>query len=411
MNARLWLLAAVLIVGPAAAADWPQWRGPNRDAKVAGFDAPASWPKELTKKWKVTIGDGVATPALVGDKLYTFARQGGDEVVRCLDAATGNKVWEDKYPASAPTGGAARYQGPRSSPTVVDGKVITFGVDSTLSCMDAASGSKIWRKESLGEPPMFFVSCSPIVVDGAAPGAKIVIAEYGREEGGGLAAYDLANGKRQWFWDGDGATYGSAILMTVDGAQVLVTPTAENIVALNPADGKLLWKSSFPAPRMTYNAATPVVVDGQTILYSGNGRGRGTKEFKLAKSDGKVDAKELWSTGDLAVKFNTPVAKNGYLYGISDRNQLFCMSAADGKSAWAQPIGGRGGYGSVVDAGSVMFALTEAGDLIVFEPNPKEFKKVASYKVAAGDTYAYPVIADKRIFIKDKNDVTLWTIE
>src|SRR5947209_5872488 len=288
-------MACVGVFSPAClvAADWPQWRGPNRDGKAAGFDAPATWPKELTKKWSVPVGDGVATPALVGDRLYVFSRQGGDEIIRCLEAASGKQVWQEKYPARMPSGGARGFAGPRSSPTVMDGKVVTFGVDSTLACWDAATGSKVWRKESLGEPPTFFVSCSPIVIDGTSPGERIVIAEYGREQGGGLAAYDLNTGKRKWYWDGDGATYGSPIVLTVEGTSVLVAPTAENIVAVNPADGKLLWKSPFPAPRMTYNAATPVVVAGQTIFYSGNGRGRGSKEFKFEKSNGRVDAKEL----------------------------------------------------------------------------------------------------------------------
>src|SRR6478672_2036891 len=75
--------------GDAGAQDWPQWRGPNRDAKVTGFHVPATWPKDLTKKWKVTVGDGVATPALVGDRLYAFARQDDQEVTTCLDANTG----------------------------------------------------------------------------------------------------------------------------------------------------------------------------------------------------------------------------------------------------------------------------------------------------------------------------------
>src|SRR5215475_15690512 len=78
------------------AQDWPQWRGPNRDAKASGFNAPNAWPKELTQKWKVPVGDGVATPALVGDKLYVFTREGSSEVTRCLDAATGKEVWKDQ---------------------------------------------------------------------------------------------------------------------------------------------------------------------------------------------------------------------------------------------------------------------------------------------------------------------------
>src|ERR1700730_17176865 len=98
-----WLLFVAVGLGPlglaAGASDWPQWRGPNRDAKVVGFDAPKTWPKELTQKWKVTVGDGVATPALVGDKLYVFSRQEGKEVTRCLDAATGEELWQDKHQA------------------------------------------------------------------------------------------------------------------------------------------------------------------------------------------------------------------------------------------------------------------------------------------------------------------------
>src|SRR5438132_3061299 len=79
------------------AQDWPQWRGPNRDAKATGFKAPKDWPKELKKKWKVAVGDSVATPALVGDKLYVFSRQDGNEVIRCLKASDGEEVWQDKY--------------------------------------------------------------------------------------------------------------------------------------------------------------------------------------------------------------------------------------------------------------------------------------------------------------------------
>src|SRR6516164_7828256 len=102
--------------GGQGAGDWPQWRGPNRDARAAAFDVPKMWPKDLTQKWKVAIGEGVSTPALVGDKLYVFARQEGHEVTRCLEAATGKEVWLDKYEAMGATGPSAGFSGPRSSP-------------------------------------------------------------------------------------------------------------------------------------------------------------------------------------------------------------------------------------------------------------------------------------------------------
>src|SRR2546421_11519742 len=108
----LWVYLSVSIAFTAVAQDWPQWRGSNRDAKAADFKAPKTWPKELTKKWKVTVGDGVSTPALVGDKLYVFSREGGNEVLRCLNAIDGKEIWQDKYESLGASGPAQGYSGP-----------------------------------------------------------------------------------------------------------------------------------------------------------------------------------------------------------------------------------------------------------------------------------------------------------
>src|SRR6266852_9763692 len=111
-NRMAGVIVALLSANCVYAQDWPQWRGPNRDAKATGFKAPATWPKELTKKWKVTVGGGDASPALAGDKLYVFARVDPDEVIRCLDAATGKEIWQDKYAASpASTQGGKPHEG------------------------------------------------------------------------------------------------------------------------------------------------------------------------------------------------------------------------------------------------------------------------------------------------------------
>src|SRR5580692_1723766 len=139
-----WVLCILIgaIATSAMGQDWPQWRGANRDAKVGGFTPPAAWPKTLAQKWKTAVGDGVATPALVGDKLYVFSRQDGNEIIRCLDAAGGKELWQDKYEAQPATGAASSFPGPRCSPTVVDGKVLLLGVRGMLSCYDAGAGKK-----------------------------------------------------------------------------------------------------------------------------------------------------------------------------------------------------------------------------------------------------------------------------
>jgi outer membrane protein assembly factor BamB len=405
MQRTMTTVAGVLAVSATCslAQDWPQWRGPNRDAKATGFTAPKEWPKELAQKWKVTVGLGDASPAVVGNKLYVFVREGADEVIRCLDATSGKELWSEKHDATQVSGPSASvHGGPRSSPAVADGKVVTLGVGGVVSCVDAATGKLLWRKDDFsGAWPRFYTACSPIVTDGLA------IAALGSESNGGIVAYDLASGDQKWKWTGDGAAYASPVVLTVDGTKMVVTLTAKKIVGLGVADGKLLWESPFPAQGMNYNAATPIV-DGQTVIYAG--AGRGTKAVKIEKTADGFAAKELWSNPDNGVQFDSPVLKGGQIYGVSQKGVIFCLDAKDGKTLWTTELGGRG-FGSIVDAGSVLLALTPKGDLTVFEPSDKEFKKLNAYKVTDTETYAYPVPAGKGLFVKDKDTVSFWPIE
>jgi outer membrane protein assembly factor BamB len=398
------IVAGVVAVsaGCVLAQDWPQWRGPNRDAKAAGFTAPKSWPKELAQKWKVPVGLGDASPAVVGNKIYVFARQDTDEVIRCLDAANGKELWQEKYDAVQVSGPASGHSGPRSSPTVADGKVVTLGVGGVVTCLDAAKGKLLWRKDDFsGSWPRFYTSCSPIVTDG------LCIAQLGSESEGGIVAYDLGTGDQKWKWTVDGTAYASPVILTVNGTKMVVTLTPKRIVGIGVADGKLLWEAPFPVQGRAYNAATPIV-DGQTVIYAG--AGRGTKAVKIEKTAEGFVAKELWSNPDNGVQFDSPVLKGGQIYGISQNGVLFCLDAQSGKTLWTTELGGRG-FGSVVDAGSALLALTPKGELSVFEPSDKEYKKLATYKVAETDTYAYPVPAGKSLFVKDKDALTLWAVD
>lgn len=430
---------ALLSALTAGAGDWPQWRGPNRDARVTGFEAPTTWPKELTQKWKVEVGNGVATPALVGDKLYVFSREGDNEVLRSLDSATGKELWKKGYEAPEVQGPDGGFGGPRSSPTVVDGKVITFGVSGILTCFDAASGNKLWQKDDVKGVPRFHTSSSPIAIDG------LCIAQVGGPKQGAIAAYDLGTGEQKWKWTGSGPGYASPVAMTVNGLKLVVAMTESKLVGLSVADGKLVWETPFPIPGgQNYNAATPIV-DGDTLIYGGSNRG--VVALKLSKDGDKIVDKELWKNSEKSVLYNTPVLKDGFLYGLTQENQFFCIDAKTGKTVWSAPSGtggatvagapkgeapkgggkkggapkggGRGGmrggvrpgYGSIVDAGSVLIALTPAQQLIAFKPSPKAYSEEARIKVATSVTYAYPILAGNRIFVKDQDSLILWTIQ
>lgn len=396
--------AVLLSAGYASAQDWPQWRGPNRDGKAAGFTAPETWPKELSQKWKVTVGAGDSTPALVGDKLYVFTRQGDNEVIQCLNAADGKQVWENKYSAPSISGPSAKeHGGPRSSPTVADGKVVTLGVTGIVSCIDAANGKTLWRNEEYKGVPRFYTSMSPLVVDGMA------VLQLGGSKDGATVAFDLASGKPKWKWTGEGPDYASPVLMTVDGVKQIVAMTDKGAVGLAVADGKLLWQVPFAPSGMNYNAATPIV-DGQTVIITG--QGRGTKALRIEKQGDAFAAKELWSNPQLAPQFNTPVLKDGLLLGLTAKNNFYCINAKDGKTAWSDTAAhGSRGFGSILDAGSVMLALPNNGELIVYKPSDKKYEELAKIKVSGTATYATPIVSGKRILVKDQDALTLFTVE
>jgi outer membrane protein assembly factor BamB len=446
---------AVLLCGVAGAQDWPQYLGENRAAK-ASFSVPKTWPKELQAKWKVTVGDGVATPSLVGDKLYVFARQEGGEILRCLDAATGKEIWKsEKLDVLPATGPAQGFAGPRCSPTVTDGKVVTLGLRGALSCHDAKDGKLLWRKEDFkGVFPRFFTSASPVVTDG------LCIAALGGGDQGGVIAYDLKSGDEKWRWTGEGASYASPVVLTADGTKMVIAEMDKKIVGLAVKDGKPLWETPFIVPGRGYNAATPMV-QGNTLIYGGSGRP--TTAVKIMKDGDGFAAKQLWQNPDTTLQFNTPVMKDGMLFGLTANNDLFCLDK-EGKTAWTAPAtpqtaatnspaqgasggdtaradgsgevrreggaggpggpgregrgggrggrgGGRGGYAQIVDAGAVLLALTPASELIAFQPSAKAYTELARLKVAASPTYAYPVVSGKRIFVKDQNDVALFVVD
>lgn len=395
MQRLISLVAAFAILASASfAQDWPQWRGPQRDNKVTGFTEPKDWPKELAKKWTVSVGIGEASPVLVGDKVYTFGRIGGDEVTTCLDAATGKEVWSDKHAAAAIGGPASGYQGPRSTLAVGEGKVCTLGVRGTVSCLDAASGKVVWRKDS--KPPQYYTSTSPLIVAGHC----VVFAEA-------LTSFDLATGKAAWTWAGAEAPYGSPVLLTVDGVKMVVTPAMGTLAGVSLSDGKLLWESKIaPGYQSTYS--TPLI-DGATVYYTSAG-GK-TFALKIEKAANGFQATEVWKKPYAANSYHTPVLAEGLLFGVASSGRgIFCASARTGELLWTDKTQ-RGQCGSILNAGTVLLELSDK-ELVAFRPSAKGYAEVAKYTVTANDVWCVPIVAGKRIYVKDKGGaLTLWMLE
>ncbi len=197
--------------------------------------------------------------------------------------------------------------------------------------------------------------------------------------------------------------------MTVDGVKQIVTLTEKSIVGVNAADGTLRWQIPFVPKMRAYNAATPII-DGQTVIYTG--ATRGTSAVKISKQGDAFTATPLWSNPDVATQYNSPVLKDGFIYGMSDHGNLFCLDAQTGKTAWLDTVQrDRGGFATTIDAGSVMFTLPSNSKLIVYKPDEKAYTELTQITVADTPTFAYPIVAGNRIFVKDKDAITLWNIE
>ena len=381
--------------------DWPQFRGMGRDAKVTGFKAPAAWPTELKQEWKVAVGFGDATPALSGNKIYLNTRQGDNEVVLCLDATSGKELWKSQYPSVAVTNMASSHPGPRSTPAVANGKVVTFGVSAILTCIDANTGKVLWKRENPANVvPQFFTGMSPLIVD------NLCIVHVGTKDNGEVLALDLNTGSEKWKWAGDGPAYASPSVMNIDGKKHLIVQSEKNLMALNMSDGKLIWQVAASPLQRFYNSVSPYV-DGQTIYYSG--QGSGTKAIKVEKSGTGYAPKELWSNTEVGAKWNTPVLKDGFLYGFTDQKRVYCLNASTGKTAWIDNAV-NSDFATIVDCGPVLIGLPSTQILLVLKPESSAYTEVAKYKVSETPIYAFPVISGNSIYIKDAEALTLYKI-
>src|SRR4029453_2915967 len=403
--------AIVLVTGLSTAIhgqnrgpDWTQWRGQNRDGAVTGFSTPTSWPENLIQKWKVDVGLGYASPIVVGNRLYMFSRQGGDEVMSALDGDTGKVVWRTGYPVTFTMHSAAvkHGMGPKSTPTFSGGRLFSLGMTGVVTAFDADTGKQLWQKPGSEPLPLYTSHSFPPLLD-----RGLVIFHVGGHNQGALTAYDINTGAVKWSWNGDGPGYGSPILVDLAGTRQIVTITQGKIVGVDPANGTLLWERAFVSTNST-NAVTPVLY-GQTLIVSGNGGP--TTAFKVTKQINQWTTQTVWENADIPYRLSNSVLVHDALFGLTTKNsgQYFSVDAKTGKTVWtSEPRAAA--QAAILQAGDLVFSLQDDGNLVIFRSGTAAFEPIRRYHVADSETWTQPTISGNRIFVKDVSNLALWTL-
>ena len=405
-------VAAAVLVSTLAAhlhaqsgpADWPQWRGPNRDGVISSFTEPKSWPEKLTRKWKVDVGLGYATPVVIGNRVYMFARQGDEEVLGALDADTGKVLWRTTYPAAFTISpAAARHEkGPKATPTFADGKLFTLGMTGIVSAFDAGTGKRLWQTPPSQPGPLYHTSMSPLVDRGLA---IVHVGSHGR---GALTAFDVNTGAVKWRWDGDGPGYGSPIVAEFDGTRQIITFTQDNLVGVSASTGALLWKRRFET-NYTQNCITPVLY-GQTVIVSG--LDKGVTAFKLVKANGQWNPVDVWENTEVSMYMTNGVIVHDTFVALSHKNsgQFFALDARTGKTIW-KSAPRQATNAAISRAGDLLFILKDDAELLIARSGAKGLETVKTYAVADSATWSAPAVSGRRLFVKDVASLTLWTMD
>lgn len=380
----------------AAAADWPQFLGPQRN----GSCPAAVVLKSAKLAWKKEVGAGFSSPVVSDGKLILHHRVGDNESVECMNAATGERIWKLDY-ATTYRDDFGFDEGPRGTPAIADGKVFTFGAEGVLHAIDLATGKKLWRVDTYPkfkvQKQFFGAAASPLVGDA-------VYVNIGGT--GGIVAFDKATGNVLWTATTDEAGYSSPTLATIGGKRTILCLTRAGLAAIDPS-GKVLfefpWRSRSHA---SVNAALPIVA-GNLIFLSAS---YGTGATVLDVSSGKP--KQLWSSDDaLSNHYSTSVYRDGFLYGFHGRQEfgqsLRCIEMKTGKVRWTED---KFGAGTVSLTGDRLLIVRENGEAVVAPAVPDGYRPDSKIQLIPAVIRAYPAIAEGRLYVRNEKTLAAYTI-
>ena len=398
------LLACLLFAGIAMADDWSQWLGPNRDASSPETVTP--WKEPPPILWRHPVGEGNSSPVVANGRVFIHAKvkDKNEEQVFAWDAQTGKPLWQTTSPRAAFQ--SLYGNGPRATPAVSGNRIYTFGITGVLRCLETDTGKQVWEVDTLHEfaaKNLFFgMSCSPLV-----EGNNVLVNVGGK--GASVVAFDKATGTVAWKDLDDRASYSSPIVFGTGKERQVIFLTQQGLVSLNPSEGSLFWR--FPlVDQLLESSTTPVhvgdVLVASSITY-------GSVGLHLATKDGKPSATQLWKNDALTCYFSTPVAVGpDYLYlvtgttsrAFSAQATLHCIEAKTGKERWQKPKVGKYHATLLPTGNQKLLMLEEAGNLVLLDPDPKEYRELARSKIC-GETWAHPALANGRLYVRDDKEV------
>jgi outer membrane protein assembly factor BamB len=415
MTPRLALLAAAACGPLAAAADWPGFRGPNRDGLSPETGLLQQWPKDGPKQvWTAKkLGTGFGTPSVADGKIFGTGTRDGKDGVWALKEADGTELWFTPFADPVKVGRQAN--GPGGTPTYHDGKVYAVSLGGTLVCLDAKTGKEQWKKSYLtdfgGAVPQWGYNDSPLV-----DGDKLICAPCGTKAA--VAAVKLKDGEVVWQTElraGRGGGYSSPVKATFNKVPVYVVllGDAAGVVGVSAESGKVLWQyKGQAATGSTAQIPIPIVKDDKVWVSCSYGGGAALLQI-VPKGDG-FEAKELkaYKKPDLNNHHGGMVLVGDHIYFGHDQNngKPVCVEFKTGDIKWGPeniPAGGQKSA-AVLHADGRLYFRYENGTMVLIEPDPKELKVVSSFKLPAPDqpsnreSWPHPVIVNGKLLVRDQ---------
>ncbi len=405
------LLSILTTFSPSLASaetEWTGWLGPERNGWVPGFQPPAQWPDQLQEIWRVKVGTGYGTSLVSGDRVYQHARVGDNEVLWCLSLKTGDILWrqESLTPFKLGGGGEPHGKGPKSNPTLAKGRLFTMSISGKLSAFDASTGTPLWQQDygaRFGKPhPYWGATTSPLVDDDQ------VVIHFGGDDEGLLVAFDVESGRERWSLGDDGAAYASPFIAELFGVRQIVEWNHNALIGVESTTGRKLWEYALPHRGTNQNMPTPSIHQGCIIV---GGENRGIRSIQPRLRDGVWSVVENWHQKRLALDMSSAVVNGDFLFGFSHyrMGQLFCLDTANGEIVWEGP-GRAGDNATFLAIPKHVIALLDDGELQILASESDQLEKIATYTVSDAPTWAAPVLLDNGFLIKDRDTLTLWSL-